>query len=252
MLAFANGSSERARNASCARDRLRLLPQVQLLDHTLVAIVFRPAQVIEKAPARGDHLEEAAARGMIFGVTLQVFGQLRDPAGQKCHLHIRAAGIFLVELELLHVLRVTAFCHKRRPSVDDVSRLASRRDKTDYQNGLRLPALPHQTARVEMSFFELVANCPGGAVSLLPALAPLASRAVILFRTADPAANTTAPTGGLSGSGWQFEGLWGSFLGTPIAPHFFLSAKHVGQAGGIVQFRRRRLHAGAGVRRSRQ
>src|SRR5436190_13402864 len=67
-------------------------------------------------------------------------------------------------------------------------------------------------------------------VFLLP-FAPLDGRAVILFRTADPAANTTAPTGGLNGSGWQFEGLWGSFLGTPIAPHFFLSAKHVGQAG---------------------
>ena len=36
----------------------------------------------------------------------------------------------------------------------------------------------------------------------------------------------------LANSGWQYEGFWGSFLGTPIAPHFFLSAKHVGQAGG--------------------
>src|SRR5450432_2273892 len=70
---------------------------------------------------------------------------------------------------------------------------------------------------------------------LLP-LAPLTSRGVILLRTADPAANTTAPTGDLNGSGWQFEGLWGSFLGTPVAPHFFLSAKHVGQAGGTFSF----------------
>ena len=61
-------------------------------------------------------------------------------------------------------------------------------------------------------------------IVLLVPLAPLASRAVILFRTADPAANTTAPTGGLNSSGWQFEGLWGAFLGTLIAPHFFLSA----------------------------
>jgi hypothetical protein len=98
-----------------------LLTQVQLLNHTLVAIVFRSTQVIEKASARSDHLEEAAARGMIFGVTLQVFRKLGDPASQKCHLHIRAAGVFLMELELLHVLRVTAFCHKRRPIVDDVS-----------------------------------------------------------------------------------------------------------------------------------
>ncbi len=70
---------------------------------------------------------------------------------------------------------------------------------------------------------------------LLLALTPLA-QAVILFRTADPAANTTAPTGDLDGSGWQFEGLWGAFLGTPVAPHFFLSAKHIGQAGGSFSF----------------
>ena len=75
-----------------------------------------------------------------------------------------------------------------------------------------------------------------GLIVLLLLLAPLVSRAVILFRTANPAANTTPPTGGLSGSGWQFEGLWGSFLGTPIAPHFFLSAKHVGQAGASFSF----------------
>ncbi len=70
------------------------------------------------------------------------------------------------------------------------------------------------------------------ALSLLTA-APSA-RAVILYRTGDPAANTTEPTGSLAGSGWQWEGTWGGFLGTPIAPHFFLSAKHLGQAGGSV------------------
>ena len=38
---------------------------------------------------------------MIFGVALQVFGQLRDPAGEQRDLHIRAAGVLLVQLELL-------------------------------------------------------------------------------------------------------------------------------------------------------
>lgn len=65
-------------------------------------------------------------------------------------------------------------------------------------------------------------------------VAPLPARAVILERTGDPAANTIAPTGELAGSGWQFEGFWGGFRGTPIAPHFFLSAKHIGNAGGSV------------------
>jgi hypothetical protein len=55
---------------------------------------------------------------------------------------------------------------------------------------------------------------------LLAATAPLSSEAVILYRTGDPVANTSAPTGTLSGSGWQFEGIWGAFLGTAVAPHF--------------------------------
>lgn len=54
------------------------------------------------------------------------------------------------------------------------------------------------------------------------------ARGVLLFRTADPTANTTAPTGELAGSGWQFEGQYGEFLGTAIAPHFFITAKHLG------------------------
>ncbi len=57
------------------------------------------------------------------------------------------------------------------------------------------------------------------------------AQAIILFRTADPTANTTVPTNDAAGSGWNYEGVWGGFLGTPIAPHFFLSASHIGQAG---------------------
>src|SRR5438552_3750751 len=43
------------------------------------------------------------------------------------------------------------------------------------------------------------------------------AQAVILLSTDDPNYNTTEPTGRLAGSGWQYEGFWGSFLGTPIA-----------------------------------
>ncbi len=59
------------------------------------------------------------------------------------------------------------------------------------------------------------------------------SRAVILFGTADPSTNTTAPTGPLANSGWQYEGLFGSFLGTAIASNYFVTAKHIG--GGVGQ-----------------
>lgn len=54
------------------------------------------------------------------------------------------------------------------------------------------------------------------------------SDAIILARTGDPAANTTAPTNDAAGSGWNYEGQWEGFLGTPIAPNFFLAASHIG------------------------
>ena len=57
-----------------------------------------------------------------------------------------------------------------------------------------------------------------------------AARAVILLGTDDPAANTTAPTGSLANSGWQFQGIFGGFLGTPIASNFFITAAHIGGA----------------------
>ncbi|HWM25439.1 MAG TPA: hypothetical protein VNP98_11480 [Chthoniobacterales bacterium] len=55
-----------------------------------------------------------------------------------------------------------------------------------------------------------------------------AARGVLLFRSGDPAANTTEPTGALAGSGWQYQGRFGNFLGTAIAPHYFITAKHLG------------------------
>ena len=66
--------------------------------------------------------------------------------------------------------------------------------------------------------------------------ATFGANAVILFRTADPTANTTAPTNDFAGSGWNYEGQFGGFLGTPIAPNFFLTAKHIGQAGSVFTF----------------
>ena len=57
-------------------------------------------------------------------------------------------------------------------------------------------------------------------------------RAVIFYSTADSNHNTTAPTGTLAGSGWQWVGSWGGFQGTPIGPHHFLAARHVGGTVG--------------------
>lgn len=66
------------------------------------------------------------------------------------------------------------------------------------------------------------------ALGLTTQMAP----AVILFGSGDPTYNTTPPTGALQNSGWQYEGQWGGFLGTPIAPQYFIAAHHVGGSVG--------------------
>lgn len=72
----------------------------------------------------------------------------------------------------------------------------------------------------------------GGALWLVLAFATNSGRAVILFGSGDPAYNATPPTGALQDSGWQYEGQWGGFLGTPIAPQYFVAAQHIGGAVG--------------------
>ena len=56
--------------------------------------------------------------------------------------------------------------------------------------------------------------------------------AVLFYATGDPTYHTLPPGGNLTNSGWQFEGLWGGFLGTPIAPNYFIAAQHVGGSVG--------------------
>jgi hypothetical protein len=64
------------------------------------------------------------------------------------------------------------------------------------------------------------------------------TRAIILFGTGDPTANTTAPVGSVANIPWNYQGQWGGFLGTPIAPHFFITAYHVGgSVGQAFRFR---------------
>ena len=58
------------------------------------------------------------------------------------------------------------------------------------------------------------------------------SHGVLFVSTDDPSFNTNAPSGSLTNSGWQYEGQWGSFLATPIAPSFFIAAKHIGGSIG--------------------
>lgn len=58
------------------------------------------------------------------------------------------------------------------------------------------------------------------------------SHAILFYDTGDANHNTTAPTGIYEDSGWQYEGKYGSYLGTIIAPQYFITAQHFGTQGG--------------------
>ncbi|HNX52740.1 MAG TPA: thrombospondin type 3 repeat-containing protein [Pontiellaceae bacterium] len=64
-------------------------------------------------------------------------------------------------------------------------------------------------------------------ISLLFFLMAGSSPAVLFYSTGDASYHTNAPTGALEGSGWQFQGRFGSYLGTPISPHHFIAAQHI-------------------------
>jgi hypothetical protein len=68
-------------------------------------------------------------------------------------------------------------------------------------------------------------------LSLAWCVLPLTSYAVILYRTGNATVNTAAP-GDSRDDPWNSQGTWGSFLGTPISPNQFITAKHVGGSIG--------------------
>ena len=58
-----------------------------------------------------------------------------------------------------------------------------------------------------------------------------ASFGVITLQSGDPQHNTTTPG---DNSGWQYEGQFIGFLGTPVAPRYFMTAQHIGGEVGAT------------------
>jgi len=56
----------------------------------------------------------------------------------------------------------------------------------------------------------------------------VSTKAVLFHATGDTNYNANAPGGALANVGWELQGRWGNFLGTPIGPRHFLTAKHLG------------------------
>lgn len=57
------------------------------------------------------------------------------------------------------------------------------------------------------------------------------AHAVLFYDTGSAAHNIAAPTGAYENSGWQYQGYYGAYLGTMIAPQYFITAQHMGTQG---------------------
>jgi len=62
--------------------------------------------------------------------------------------------------------------------------------------------------------------------------AALPARAVLFYATADASYHTNAPDKAFTNSGWQYLGQWGYYIGTAIAPNYFITATHIGGSVG--------------------
>ena len=73
---------------------------------------------------------------MIFPVNLEVLSQMFDPAREKCDLHVRAAGIFVMQLELLEIQRLVALSHNEGPIVAEEPGFATTQALSSSRAGL--------------------------------------------------------------------------------------------------------------------
>ena len=63
------------------------------------------------------------------------------------------------------------------------------------------------------------------------ALLSVPAHAILFVDSDDPSHNTGAPTGAFEDGGWQYLGTFGAFLGTAIAPQYFITSQHIGVQG---------------------
>ena len=60
-----------------------LLADAEALDQFRVAVRVLALQIIQEAAALADQLQQAAARVVVLGVRLEMFGQIADPSGGR-------------------------------------------------------------------------------------------------------------------------------------------------------------------------
>ena len=93
-------------------------------------------------------------------------------------------------------------------------------------------SLPYLSLKPGISAQRMGAVRGASSIGLL-LFACLQLHALIFFETGDPNHNTSPPIDQDIASIWKLQGQWLSFVGTPIAPKYFITAAHVGGFAGM-------------------
>src|SRR5690606_24274908 len=76
-------------------ERSTLLAKAELRDERAIACLVLALEIIEQRAALVDQHQQAAARMIVLGVRLEMFGEVGDPFGQDRDLHLGAARVVL-------------------------------------------------------------------------------------------------------------------------------------------------------------
>src|SRR3990172_6775336 len=91
---------------------LQSLPDAELLDQGLVAVLIDRLEIVEQATALPDELQEPAPAVVILLVRLEVLGEVRDAFAQQRHLHLGRARVLLVSPVLRDELGLLLLNHR--------------------------------------------------------------------------------------------------------------------------------------------
>lgn len=74
-----------------------LFAQTEVFDDRLITLTGGTFEIIKQTAALRDEFEQSAARGVVFTVGFEVFGQVVDAFRDQGHLNACAAGIFFMK-----------------------------------------------------------------------------------------------------------------------------------------------------------
>src|SRR5260221_1112670 len=73
-----------------------LLADAELVDHHAVALVVHLLEIVEKAAAAADKLQQPAAAVMVLRMGLEMLGEVGDAVREQGNLHFGGSGVTLV------------------------------------------------------------------------------------------------------------------------------------------------------------